>query len=131
MDMLKDVPLALNLTAISKLSLETCPEGTVPIFRGPQDPNLVTKSSGSLPRPQYSTAGHEVSVWYLPLAYAVVATYGSKYHGSYGILNLWNPRVDANEVGFSLGQLWAASDINGAANTVEAGWHVSTLTTLI
>ncbi|KAF3775086.1 hypothetical protein EJ110_NYTH51365 [Nymphaea thermarum] len=117
-ELLKDAPSEGNLTAMPKLSLGangTCPEGTVPILRGPQDPNIVTKSRRSLPSLQYSTAGHE---------YAVLSTSGSKYHGSSAVLNLWNPLVDAKDAGFSLGQLWAVSGSGDAVNTVEAGWHV-------
>lgn len=66
MDMLKDAPSDWKqLGAVSKQSPggnQTCPKGTVPILRGPQDANADRKPGMIFGNMKQNRKGHEVRI---------------------------------------------------------------------
>ncbi|XP_047341289.1 uncharacterized protein LOC124944980 [Impatiens glandulifera] len=98
-----------------------CPQGTIPIRRNKSSDNIYPKKSSFITRHQINQSlnqdnGHE---------YAIVSDQGSSYYGASGVFNLWNPRIENNEI--SLSQMWIITsydqqDFYKNMNSIEVGW---------
>lgn len=71
------------------------------------------------------------SFWlHLIQQYGIVQLKNGQYFGTKVALSLWNPQPADRQM-FSLSQFWVAAGTGPNLNTIESGWMVSTLISLI
>jgi hypothetical protein len=52
-----------------------------------------------------------------------------RYYGVHAVLNVWDPAL--NDADYTLSQIWVFSGPSAEANTVEVGWKVIEIYSLI
>ncbi|KAM7267043.1 hypothetical protein ACFE04_009209 [Oxalis oulophora] len=98
----------------------SCPDGTVPIKRTKKSDVL---KEFSFIETNLSTNGKQFS----QVAYeeAVAYVHGGKYFGAKGNMDVWNPRVQKDELSKSIISISASNNANKIVDSIEVGWHVN------
>ncbi|CAN0878104.1 hypothetical protein LINGRAHAP2_LOCUS12296 [Linum grandiflorum] len=96
-----------------------CPNGTVAILRSsmtdiPPKNTYDLKAFNNTVSNSVTTSQHEHAVGFVE---------GSNYYGANADINVWNPRVQPNEI--SIAQIWVADMGGEKIETVEAGWMIT------
>ncbi|KAM7266819.1 hypothetical protein ACFE04_008985 [Oxalis oulophora] len=111
-----------NKTSITQLwQLNgSCPYGTIPIKR--------TKKSDILRGFSFVNKNLSTNIeLFAQVAYeeAVAFVDGGKYFGARGNIDIWNPRVQKDELSKSLISVSGSNNANVIVDSIEVGWHVN------